>query len=143
MVWSVTPALHSPLMGVTNAISSVIIVGALTALGGGGYIYWEAEHEEAGASAHRPSSDLRGDVLEHAKEPQTDFANSALREEARSKRVKERREDRKELLGAFEKPPEQPAPEQEPDEPEEEPADEQELSDEHEAVFDDLEEMAK
>ena len=31
VVWSVTPALHSPLMGVTNAISSVIIVGALIA----------------------------------------------------------------------------------------------------------------
>ena len=31
VVWSVTPALHSPLMGVTNAISSVIIVGALLA----------------------------------------------------------------------------------------------------------------
>ena len=29
VVWSVTPALHSPLMGVTNAISSVIIVGGL------------------------------------------------------------------------------------------------------------------
>jgi len=37
VVWSVTPALHTPLMAVTNAISSVIIVGALiasTALGG-------------------------------------------------------------------------------------------------------------
>ena len=33
VVWSVTPALHSPLMGVTNAISSVIIVGALIAVG--------------------------------------------------------------------------------------------------------------
>lgn len=33
VVWSVTPALHSPLMGVTNAISSVIIVGALIATG--------------------------------------------------------------------------------------------------------------
>jgi NAD(P) transhydrogenase subunit alpha len=33
VVWSVTPALHSPLMGVTNAISSVIIVGALLAAG--------------------------------------------------------------------------------------------------------------
>lgn len=31
VVWRVTPALHSPLMGVTNAISSVIIVGALMA----------------------------------------------------------------------------------------------------------------
>ena len=33
VVWSVTPALHSPLMSVTNAISSVIIVGALLAVG--------------------------------------------------------------------------------------------------------------
>jgi NAD(P) transhydrogenase subunit alpha len=33
VVWNVTPALHSPLMGVTNAISSVIIVGALLAVG--------------------------------------------------------------------------------------------------------------
>ena len=33
VVWSVTPALHTPLMSVTNAISSVIIVGALIALG--------------------------------------------------------------------------------------------------------------
>ena len=31
VVWSVTPALHTPLMSVTNAISSVIIVGALLA----------------------------------------------------------------------------------------------------------------
>lgn len=33
VVWHVTPALHSPLMGITNAISSVIIVGALVAAG--------------------------------------------------------------------------------------------------------------
>lgn len=33
VVWRVTPALHSPLMGITNAISSVIIVGAVMALG--------------------------------------------------------------------------------------------------------------
>jgi len=33
VVWNVSPALHSPLMGVTNAISSVIIVGALIAAG--------------------------------------------------------------------------------------------------------------
>jgi NAD(P) transhydrogenase subunit alpha len=32
VVWSVTPALHTPLMAVTNAISSVIIVGALLAV---------------------------------------------------------------------------------------------------------------
>ncbi len=36
VVWSVTPALHSPLMSVTNAISSVIIVGALIAAGPAG-----------------------------------------------------------------------------------------------------------
>lgn len=35
VVWSVTPALHTPLMAVTNAISSVIIVGALIATGSG------------------------------------------------------------------------------------------------------------
>ena len=35
VVWSVTPALHTPLMAVTNAISSVIIVGALVAAAAG------------------------------------------------------------------------------------------------------------
>ena len=43
VVWSVTPALHTPLMAVTNAISSVIIVGGLIAAaaassGGGGWV---------------------------------------------------------------------------------------------------------
>jgi NAD(P) transhydrogenase subunit alpha len=42
VVWSVTPALHTPLMAVTNAISSVIIVGALLAA---------AAHGNAGAVA--------------------------------------------------------------------------------------------
>jgi NAD(P) transhydrogenase subunit alpha len=37
VVWRVTPALHSPLMAVTNAISSVIIVGALLAAGPSGF----------------------------------------------------------------------------------------------------------
>lgn len=37
VVWRVTPALHSPLMAVTNAISSVIIVGALIAAGPDGW----------------------------------------------------------------------------------------------------------
>jgi NAD(P) transhydrogenase subunit alpha len=36
VVWRVTPALHSPLMSVTNAVSSVIIVGALIAAGPSG-----------------------------------------------------------------------------------------------------------
>jgi NAD(P) transhydrogenase subunit alpha len=41
VVWSVTPALHTPLMSVTNAISSVIVVGALLAVA-----------VEGGAAAH-------------------------------------------------------------------------------------------
>jgi H+-translocating NAD(P) transhydrogenase subunit alpha len=40
VVWSVTPALHTPLMAVTNAISSVIIVGALIAAAGHGTSKW-------------------------------------------------------------------------------------------------------
>jgi H+-translocating NAD(P) transhydrogenase subunit alpha len=39
VVWRVTPALHSPLMSVTNAISSVIIVGALLAAGPAGFSF--------------------------------------------------------------------------------------------------------
>ncbi|MBX6368714.1 MAG: NAD(P) transhydrogenase subunit alpha [Rhodospirillales bacterium] len=39
VVWRVTPALHSPLMAVTNAISSVIIVGALIAGGPAGFSF--------------------------------------------------------------------------------------------------------
>jgi NAD(P) transhydrogenase subunit alpha len=35
VIWNVTPALHTPLMSVTNAISSVIIVGAILAAGSG------------------------------------------------------------------------------------------------------------
>ena len=35
VVWSVTPALHTPLMSVTNAVSSVIVVGALIAAAAG------------------------------------------------------------------------------------------------------------
>tara|TARA_B100000678_G_scaffold126027_1_gene105482 strand:+ start:605 stop:904 length:300 start_codon:yes stop_codon:yes gene_type:complete len=38
VVWSVTPALHTPLMAVTNAISSVIIVGALIASAAAGEV---------------------------------------------------------------------------------------------------------
>lgn len=42
VVWSVTPALHTPLMAVTNAISSVIVVGALIAAStsGAGVAKW-------------------------------------------------------------------------------------------------------
>lgn len=42
VVWRVTPALHTPLMSVTNAISSIIIIGGLIAVGaeGGGMSGW-------------------------------------------------------------------------------------------------------
>lgn len=40
VVWAVTPALHTPLMAVTNAISSVIVVGALIASAGWGLSSW-------------------------------------------------------------------------------------------------------
>lgn len=39
VVWNVTPALHTPLMSVTNAISSVIMVGAIVAAGSGTWGY--------------------------------------------------------------------------------------------------------
>jgi NAD(P) transhydrogenase subunit alpha len=42
VVWRVTPALHSPLMSVTNAVSSVIIVGALIAAGPAGFSFPKA-----------------------------------------------------------------------------------------------------
>ncbi|MDE2356290.1 MAG: NAD(P) transhydrogenase subunit alpha [Alphaproteobacteria bacterium] len=54
VVWSVTPALHTPLMSVTNAVSSVIIVGALLAAaahGGGGAHVWISKGAGAAAAA--------------------------------------------------------------------------------------------
>lgn len=42
VVWKVTPALHSPLMAITNAVSSVIIVGALLAAGLPGFTFAKA-----------------------------------------------------------------------------------------------------
>jgi NAD(P) transhydrogenase subunit alpha len=54
VVWSVTPALHTPLMAVTNAISSVIIVGALLAAaahGVGGPSVWVSKGAGAAAAA--------------------------------------------------------------------------------------------
>lgn len=38
VVWSVTPALHTPLMAVTNAISSIIILGAVLQIGSGSFL---------------------------------------------------------------------------------------------------------
>ena len=38
VVWSVTPALHTPLMAVTNAISGIIVVGALLQVGSANFV---------------------------------------------------------------------------------------------------------
>ena len=51
VVWSVTPALHTPLMSVTNAISSVIIVGALLAAAAHGQTGSVWISKSAGAAA--------------------------------------------------------------------------------------------
>ena len=42
VVWNVTPALHTPLMSVTNAISGIILVGAMLAAGGAADTDWGA-----------------------------------------------------------------------------------------------------
>jgi NAD(P) transhydrogenase subunit alpha len=47
VVWKVTPALHTPLMSVTNAISGIIVVGAMVSLGGA----WSAPATILGALA--------------------------------------------------------------------------------------------
>ena len=61
VVWSVTPALHTPLMAVTNAISSVIIVGALIAARRGGERDLEmARADRGGAGQHQHLRRLRG-----------------------------------------------------------------------------------
>ena len=49
VVWSVTPALHTPLMSVTNAISSVIVVGALIAAAAAGSPVQMAGADRGGA----------------------------------------------------------------------------------------------
>jgi NAD(P) transhydrogenase subunit alpha len=42
VIWNVTPALHTPLMSVTNAISSIIIIGALLQISATGWVLWLA-----------------------------------------------------------------------------------------------------
>ena len=53
VVWNVTPALHTPLMSVTNAISSVIIVGAILAAGAGGGARLDPGRGGGGARRHQ------------------------------------------------------------------------------------------
>jgi len=40
VIWGVTPALHTPLMAVTNAISAIVVVGAILVAGSGGDVSW-------------------------------------------------------------------------------------------------------
>ena len=61
VVWSVTPALHTPLMSVTNAISSVIVVGALARLCRAGVCLGQYLRRVPGDPAHA------GDVPEEEK----------------------------------------------------------------------------
>ena len=58
VIWNVTPALHTPLMSVTNAISSVIIVGAILAAG--------AESVDFGDPGSAAMTALRGNDLLHS-----------------------------------------------------------------------------
>ena len=66
VVWSVTPALHTPLMSVTNAISSVIVVGGLLSVGGRKWRRgWAPGRSGRGCSgssrwSSRPSTSLAG-----------------------------------------------------------------------------------
>ena len=53
VVWSVTPALHTPLMSVTNAISSVIVVGALIASAAGRQSGGEVAGPRSGGARQR------------------------------------------------------------------------------------------
>ena len=52
VVWSVTPALHTPLMSVTNAISGIIIVGALISTGSETVIATESANNDTTNFAH-------------------------------------------------------------------------------------------
>jgi H+-translocating NAD(P) transhydrogenase subunit alpha len=68
VVWSVTPALHTPLMAVTNAISSVIIVGALLAAAahaGGGAAMWVSKGAGATAAALASVNIFGGFLVTH------------------------------------------------------------------------------
>lgn len=56
VVWRVTPALHSPLMAVTNAVSSIIIVGALLAISGSVPLSMQMPDLEGGPSLFKDGS---------------------------------------------------------------------------------------
>jgi NAD(P) transhydrogenase subunit alpha len=72
VVWSVTPALHTPLMSVTNAISSVIIVGALIAAAAAGPVSNEIVVSPEGAVS------VNGEVLTPAEAEKAGRSPAAL-----------------------------------------------------------------
>ncbi len=85
VVWSVTPALHTPLMAVTNAISSVIIVGALIAAAAAGSPMRQvARAGRGGAGQRQHLRRLRGDRA-HAGDVQEEGAQMMVALEARAK----------------------------------------------------------
>jgi len=77
VVWSVTPALHTPLMSVTNAISSVIIVGALLAAAakGTGHTVWISKGTGAVAAGLASVNIFGGFLVTHGGE----ITNPALK----------------------------------------------------------------
>ena len=82
VVWSVTPALHTPLMSVTNAISSVIIVGALIAAAAAGVPGAEmARPRRGGAGQRQHLRRLRGDRAD-ARHVQEEGAQRVMRRPA-------------------------------------------------------------
>lgn len=83
-----------------------IILGVLTAAGGGGWIAYEKQQENLPTTSTQiptqPTQQSYQEV-EEQKPPETDFSISKLREEARTKRQQERENKRNQLLGSFEK----------------------------------------
>ena len=70
VVWNVTPALHTPLMSVTNAISSIILVGAMLAAGAGrSRLGRLARRRRGGAGVDQRLRRLPGDAA-HARDVQ-------------------------------------------------------------------------
>ena len=59
VVWNVTPALHTPLMAVTNAISGIVILGALLQIGSGNWLVAVLDGGKAAPGVQRSGRPLR------------------------------------------------------------------------------------
>lgn len=110
----------------------LVVLGSLSIIGGGGWMYWEHGQEAAAATTKKHPQDLRPETIETPKREGPDFSESALREEARDKRRKQRRHKREQLLGEFSN-----------DEPQKKPEKKKNSSkSSDEDVFDELEDVA-